>query len=206
MITQDGFETYSKFQVDSWQHCKLFPKEQKKGKKGGGKGKKKSFDVVQSSNPKQKYHQQRDKSEKSTPSSLVDKQHKQKAPLLVTVPETVDGPLFQPQSDLPASDQMQESELCEEGEIVSELGTAVGDGIEDKEAESVDGTSSKEGDQLIQKHTESKETELLVTADESKLEGNHPLSRSPPDTEQEQEATAQVFLPIFIPCVRNSLF
>ena len=161
--------------------------------------------MVQSSNPKQKYHQQRDKSEKNTPSSLVDKQHKQKAPLLVTVPETVDGPLFQPQSDLPASDQMQESELCEEGEIISELGTTVGDGIEDKEVISVDGTSSKEGDQLIQKHTESKETELLVTADESKLEGNHPLSRSPPDTEQEQEATAQVFLPIFIPCVRNSL-
>lgn len=147
--------------------------------------------MVQSSNPKQKYHQQRDKSEKNTSSSLVDKQHKQKAPMLVTVSETVDSPLLQPQSDLPTSHQKQESELCEEDE---ELGATVGDGSEDKETESVGGMRTSEGDQLIQKQTERKETELLVAADESKLEDSHQRSRSPPDTEQEQEATAQVLI------------
>lgn len=170
------------------------PKEQKKGKKGGGKGKKKSFDVVQSSNPKQKYHQQRDKGEKNTPSSQVDKQHKQKAPLLVTVPKTLDSQLLQTQSDLSASDQIQESELGEKVEIVSELGATISDDTEDKETESMDGISTKEGNQSIQKHTERKVAEMFVTADESKLEDNHQLSKSPPDSEHEQETTAQVLL------------
>ena len=163
-------------------------KEQKRGKKGGGKGKKKSFDVVQSSNPKQKYHQQRNKSEKNTSSSMVDKQHKQMPPLLVTVSEAIDSQL-QSQSDLPTSPQKGGSELYEENE---EQGTSMGDGITDKDTEPVDGMRTSEGDQVMQRHVEGKETEL-VTTDEGKVGESQQLPRSPPDTEQEQEATAQVF-------------
>jgi hypothetical protein len=150
--------------------------------------------VVQSSNPKQKYHQQRDKGEKNTSSTVVDKQHKQKAPLLVTVSETVDNPLLQPQSDSPTPHQKQESELCEEDE---EQGATVGDGIDDEETEPAGGMRTSEVDQPLQKHSEGEEAELSVTANESKLEDNH---RSPPDTEQEQEATPQVLVHL-IPCV-----
>lgn len=159
--------------------------------------------MVQSSNPKQKYHQQRHKSDKNTSSSVVDKPHKQKAPLLVTVSETADSPLLQPQSDLPTSSQKLESELCEGDE---EQGATVSDGIDDKEAEAVHGVRTNEGDQEMHRRTEGTETELLVTAGESKPEES---SRSPPDTEQEQEATAQVVtflcVPILLPCVDWSM-
>ena len=127
----------------------------------------------------------------------MDKQHKQKAPLLVTASETVDSPLLQPQSDLQTLYQKQESELCETDE---ELGATVGDGTEDRETEPVGGMRANEGDQLIQKHTERKETELLATADESKLEDNNQL----PDTEQEQEATAQVLIS-FVPITHRTI-
>ena len=144
--------------------------------------------MVQSSNPKQKYHQQRDKDEKNTSSTVVDKQHKQKAPLLVTVPETADHPLLQPQGDLPTPHQKQESELCEKDE---EQGATLGDAVDDKESEPAGGVRTSEGDQPMQEHSKGEEAELSATADESKLEDNH---RSPPDTEQEQEATPQVLV------------
>ena len=174
-------------------------KEQKRSKKGGGKGKKKSFDVVQSSNPKQKYHQQRDKGEKSTSSTVVDKQHKQKAPLLVTVPETADNPLLhvQPQSLPTHQNQVSELHISKDDE---EQGATLDDAVDDKETEPAGGVRTSEGDQPMQEHSEGEEAELSVTADGSKLEDNH---RSPPDTEQ-QEATPnpQVLIHSSLVCMK----
>ena len=60
------------------------PQKEEKPKKGA-KGKKKSFDTTQSSNPKQKYRQ---KGKNKGTSSLVEQAHKQKAPQLVAVHES----------------------------------------------------------------------------------------------------------------------
>ena len=65
--------------------------------------------MVQSSNPKQKYHQQRvaGRERGKGEASLVDQKHKQKAPLLVTVSEgeaTIDHVTAQDQSITQTSD------------------------------------------------------------------------------------------------------
>ena len=157
--------------------------------------------MVQSSNPKQKYHQQRDKDGKNAP-LLVDNQHKQKAPLLVTM----DRPQLQPLNELPTSDQIQVSESCgndkEDGHIEENVPT-VGDDGEDIETELVDGTSTSEGDQFLQRHIKTEETDLLMSTGEGKLEDGHP-SRSPPEAEQAQEATTQVCLLILTLYLRNN--
>ena len=122
----------------------------------------------------------------------MDKQHKQKAPLLVAVPETRDR---QQLSELPTSDQMQMSESYgnnkEDGRVPDLEGTVpmVGGDVEDIiETEPVCESGTKEGDLILQEHTKTKEHNLLPRNDEGKLKD----TRSPPETEQAQEATVQV--------------
>ena len=177
-------------------------KDEKSSKKGGGKGKKKSFDVVQSSNPKQKYQQQRGvggKGGRDGP-SLVDQQHKQKAPLLVAVPETMDSLLLQPQDGSTTSFQAHvsiphgQSERTTDLNSLKELVHSLRHeplAVEDMEVD-----VSNKGDKQVLK-TEVYSTNMLVTIDEhGKNEGENEHGEHQqflsPEASQLQESTKQV--------------
>lgn len=71
--------------------------------------------MIQSSNPKQKYQHHRGVERKPDP-LLVDQQHKQKAPLLVTVPDVIDEAIPPLGSTIQMSDSTEPQSVEQEGE------------------------------------------------------------------------------------------
>ena len=160
--------------------------------------------MVQSSNPKQKYQQKRGASGKGGRSepSPVDQRHKQKAPLLVTVPETTDNQLPLLQDAMTTSNQEQVSVPSgqdEESEHTITLNSvedklpSVGDELMAVEDIETEGLYDKEEKQEV---IESEETgtSVLPGIDEGRTEikpddGQSPLS---PEVTQLQEHTERV--------------
>ena len=193
------------------------PKESKQGGgKGGKKGKKKSFDVVQSSNPKQKYHQQRGagKERGKGEGSRVDQQHKQKAPLLVTVSETETMDHEQKQSAAQTSEQEPASMSLEPASVshepvsvshelsVEDSGTACTQGMRasdevnsvPKSKETEDShEASKEGLALEGPECGKTDTGPLVSAAEETTEqSEHHATETPAESSHTQDVPTQV--------------
>lgn len=162
--------------------------------------------MVQSSNPKQKYQQQRGvdgKGGRDGP-SLVDQQHKQKAPLLVTVAETMDSQLLQTQDgtaplsqshvSIPHGQSEHTTDLNSVKRIVHSLGR------ESVPVEDMEIDVSTKGDKQVLK-TEGNGTNMLATIDEHRKNetenehGEHQLSLSP-EASRLQESAKQVCLQI----------
>ena len=154
--------------------------------------------MVQSSNPKQKYQQQRGthgKGGKSEPSLVV--QHKQEAPVLVTVAETIETPIPQPQVDTPYQHHVisTKHELGEEYENIPEL-KLVKEKVEDKRVAVMDTETEELGDTLCEGEETLYETQEADTCAVSTIENRtykENLVEPLPQTAQAKETTVQVY-------------
>lgn len=150
----------------------------------------------------------------------MDQQHKQKAPLLVTVSETTDDAddvLLQPQTDMSISSQIhvsvpyvhdKQGELIPELKSVEERVPVDSNGqmaAEDIETEDVEGASSKIGEEVKQRLLETKEadTDLLASICEEKAKQlgtkqEDSQSVHMPETSLAQESVADVHVQVAI--------
>lgn len=161
--------------------------------------------MVQSSNPKQKYQQQHGVGGKGGRDGplLVDQQHKQKPPLLVTVPETMDCLLLQRQDGTPTLSQTHvsishgQSEHTTDLYSVKEKVPSAGHEpmtVEDMKSDELNDISTK-GDKQVPE-TQGSGTNMLATTDEHRTnerenEHEHQLYQSLEEP-QLQEGIKQV--------------
>lgn len=112
--------------------------QKESSKHGGkrGKGKKKSFDTTQSSNPKLKY---REKKDHRSAQALAEQTHKQKAPMIVSVV---------PEEEEEGEEGKEEIEAKGEEPVAVETTEELteGDGVEESKEVAIAGESGGDGD------------------------------------------------------------